>query len=186
MPAIPSPSFACKGGSVLSPLPLAGGAGGGPALSARRTSAGLRPPLPLARKRPPHPTSPRKRGEGRCRRFLPPPSLAREAPCFLPSRLREGPGEGPLSRRDGPLPGFARRFRWRASGPLTQPLPASGERGDAGDSFPLLRLQGRLRAFSPPACGLPDAHISRSACFAGKEFSLCGFCDSLPLTEFGR
>ncbi len=87
-------------------------------------------------------------------RFL--PSRLREAAPFLPSRLREGPGEGPLSQPDGPLPGFARRLRRRASGPLTRPLPASGERGNAGSSFlcppppPALAERRKTRAPEDP------------------------------------
>ena len=52
-------------------------------------------------------------------------SRNRAASSLLPSRWAGGAGGRSL--RDGPLPGFARRFRWRASGPPPD-LPRKRER----------------------------------------------------------
>ena len=148
-----------------SPLPLAGGVGGGPfgATGLFRVSTGAAAgPLPASpasggggasrwqstgRKR----HAPRKWGkEGSIRRphRAKPASAARGPPPFLPSRLREGPGEGLSARRV-----FAGFPPARPQAP-TRPPPQAGEEE---------RAAGNLeRPEAPPSPQAYRMHTSRT------------------------
>ena len=112
-------------------------------------------PLPIPRHttRIPHRTRcvnpvARKRGRRNCRGgSIFPPSACRTLPPVLPSRPREGLGEGLSTRRAWSGP----HGRWPPPG---LPRKRGRRRSAAAPSFPL-PLAGRRLLFSPPAAGTP-------------------------------
>ena len=126
------PFPACRGCPAAAPLPLAGGVGGG-SLGAMGLYQAARPPAPT---RPP-----RKRGRGRI--------IAAAAALVLPSRLREGLGEGLAARAERLLPVVI-----AAHSPGL--LPASPASGGGEDLW-----RRPLPYCSPPACGRDWGRVLR-------------------------